>query len=95
MGKKLKTDHRPKKEKLNLLSPLNSGLSGPKIELYSNKEAAIDGCSGVIDYYDYLIKLKITGGTVAISGTDLCLTELGNNSALISGNFNTIEFSMR
>ena len=95
MGKKLFSDHKPKKEKIKLLAPITTAVTGPKIELCSNKEAAIDGCKGVIDYRDDIIKLKVTGGTVAINGTDMELLELSENSALIKGNFKSVEFLMR
>lgn len=94
MGK-LKSDHKQRKEKINLLTPVASAVAGPKIELCSNKEAAIDGCKGVIDYRDDLIKFRVTGGTVTINGEKLELLELTDSSALIKGNFQSVEFLMR
>lgn len=94
MGK-LKSDHKQRKEKINLLTPITAAVSGPKIELCSNKEAAIDGCKGVIDYRDDLIKFRVTGGTVTINGERLELLELTDNSALIKGEFQSVEFLMR
>lgn len=92
---KLKSDHKQKKEKINLLAPMTTAVSGPKIELYSNKEAAIDGCKGVIDYRDDLIKFRVTGGAVTINGEKIELLELTDNSALIKGEFQSVEFLMR
>ncbi len=94
MGK-LKSDHKQRKEKINLLAPITSAVSGPKIELYSNKEAAIDGCKGVVDYRDDLIKFRVPGGTIAINGEKIELLELTDNSALIKGDFQSVEFLVR
>ncbi len=95
MSKKLKTDMKPRKEKIKFFSTFNQGFSGPIIELSSNREAAVDGCKGVVDYYENLIKLRVDSGFVIFTGSGLRLAELNDNSALICGKIENIELVMR
>ncbi len=92
MSKHFNSGFKSKKEKLHLLTPFTSAIGGVKIELFSNKEAAVDGCKGVIDYYDYTVKLKTNGGAVVFNGQELTLLELGKSSAIIKGNIKSVEF---
>lgn len=92
MGKKLKSDFKRQKNRISFLAPIESSLCGIKIELLSNKEAAVSGCRGVIDYCDYTVKLKLLSGAVEFCGSDLRLLELADGSALIKGEIKTVEF---
>ena len=94
MSKKLKTDIKPKKEKWNIFSALPE-LKGPIIHICGNREVSVDGCRGVVDYYETLIKLRITGGFVTFSGTGLTVTTFTESTAVIEGDLQNIEFSVK
>ena len=49
MGKKLKPDTESKKQKVSFFGNLPE-LSGPIIKICGNREVAVDGCRGVVDY---------------------------------------------
>ncbi len=93
MAKKLKPDTAFSKPKWRLFKALPE-ISGPIIRICGNNEASVDGCKGVIDYYEDLIKLRIAGGSVTFMGSGLCITAFGESSAVISGNLQNIEFSV-
>ena len=82
-------------KKIKIFDALPNEIKGPITEIYSNREAAIDGCKGVLDYYETLIKLRVTGGTLVFSGQDLSLTELSDCSARITGRISTVEFVLK
>lgn len=94
MAKKLKPDVKFQKPKMRLFEPLPE-ISGPVINLCSNREASVDGCRGVVDYYDDRIKLNIKGGSVTFFGQDLRITSFTENSAVLSGRLQNIEFQVR
>ncbi len=94
MAKKYKPDLKFSKQRLRLFEDLPE-LSGPIIRICSNREASVDGCRGVVDYYENLIKLSISGGTVSFLGDGLKLASFTDTSALIKGRLHNIEFSVR
>ncbi len=95
MGKKIKTDHKQKRAKLNLFDNLPNEIKGPITEIYSNREAAIDGCNGVVDYHENLIKLRVDGGVLVFSGEGLCIEELSLGSARITGKIAAVEVEIK
>ncbi len=94
MAKKLKPDMKPQKRKLSLFESVPE-LSGPIINLCSNREASVDGCRGVVDYYDDRIKLSIKGGSVTFYGQGLYIASFTESSAEIRGSLQNIEFQVR
>ncbi len=94
MAKKLKPDMKTQKPKLRLFESLPE-LTGPVINLCSNREASVDGCRGVVDYYDDRIKLSIQGGAVVFYGQGLHIASFTENSAQIRGKLQNIEFQVR
>ena len=94
MGKKLKPDTESKKQKVSFFGNLPE-LSGPIIKICGNREVAVDGCRGVVDYYDKLIKLRIQGGSVTFSGAGLQIVSFNESQALIKGSLQNVEFNIR
>lgn len=96
MGKKLKTGLETKKDKVHFFGNGElSGLSGPIMSISGNREASVEGCRGVVDYYDNLIRIKIQGGTIIFTGNSLEIVNMTDESALIKGAINSVEFDMR
>lgn len=65
---------------------------GPKIEMNGNREAVIDDCRGIIEYYENRIKINLGKGTVTFSGSGLHIGCMSENSAVITGCIQTVEF---
>lgn len=84
------------KEKINELSSLGCGneLCLPHIELFSNREASVEGCLGIIEYDKNFIKLNCRGITVRFSGDDLCLNNMNDGLVSIIGTIVSVEFGM-
>ncbi len=96
MGKKLKTDIKKKKDKVRFgISDMINEIKGPIIRLCSNTEASVDGCKGVLDYYDNLIRLSIPNGTVSFIGNRLSITSFTESSAIITGCIEQLEYCVR
>lgn len=96
MGKKLRTNLKKNKQKIRFFGTDEvAELSGPIIRLCSNKEMSVDGCRNIVDYYENLIKLNLSGGSVTVTGNNLCIVSLTDNSATIKGNILNVEFCMK
>ena len=63
------------------------------IELSGNREAVVDGCKGVLEYDDGLIKLNTGGTSVSFLGNELTIRALTDEQAVIEGIILSIEFS--
>lgn len=96
LSKKLKTDQTEKKQKLKFFQTEEIlAANETVINIIGNKEVSIDGCKGVIDYYDNLIKIKLIKGAAVFSGSALTLCEFSDSGAVIRGNIESIEFVAR
>lgn len=92
MAKKLQSDFKPRKEKIKLFGGELEAVGGPSIQLSGNREASVEGCRGVIDYYETQIKLRLPGGTVTFKGANLGIYSLTDTAALIRGQIDSVEF---
>ncbi len=84
------------KERIEELSSLGSGneLCMPHIELFSNREVNIEGCLGIIEYNSSLIKLNCRGMTVKFNGDNLCIGNMNDGLACVTGTIVSVEFGM-
>lgn len=84
------------KEKMEELSSLGCGneLCLPHIELFSNREASVEGCVGIIKYDKSFIKLNCHGITVKFSGDCLCINNMNDGLACVTGTIVSVEFGM-
>lgn len=67
-------------------------LNEAKIEMLANREIIIDGCKGVVEYGDNLIKLNIGELTLGIAGDDMIIESFDSGIAVIRGRFAEINF---
>lgn len=95
MIKRVKLINRKGNDKASVFSrvcDLTEGIGGVKLEIYSNKTAVIDGCKGVIEYYDSLIKLNIGNGTLTVTGSNMHITSFDLGVAVINGRIDGVEY---
>ena len=64
------------------------------IEIVGNTYAVIEGSKGVLEYSDKIIRIALTGFSVAFLGRRLKLKCISATSLEIEGVFTNIEFSM-
>lgn len=70
-----------------------SAMSGTaKIEISDNNEAVIDGCSGILEYSDNIVKLSAGKMAIKFFGRGLEIKALTKDSAVVSGFIMNIEF---
>ncbi len=67
-------------------------MNVPKIEMLGNKELIIDGCKGVVEYGENLIKLNAGELVISIEGDELLIKSFDSEIAVISGIFTGITF---
>lgn len=97
MKEKFVFDSKKKDKKINLLfgsdNTVNKAmLNGANIQMFSNREIIIDGCSKVSDFTNDYLKLKILKGYLIINGTDFNITNFEGNIIDIKGNISSLEF---
>lgn len=68
-------------------------FSEPKIEMLGNREIIIDGCNGVVEYDENLIKLNTGTLVIGITGAELIIRSFDNNVAVIGGKIVEISFT--
>lgn len=70
-----------------------NGMGGALISLTGNRSAVIDGCDGVVDYDDEKVILRTGRLTVTISGRNLRLKCLTENSAVVEGFLSSVTYT--
>ena len=63
------------------------------MELSGNREAIIEGCKGVVEYDEGIIRLNLGKNIVRFTGTGLSIRTLTLEQAIITGNILSIDFS--
>ena len=65
----------------------------PHISVNSNIEAVIDGCFGVIEYSDSVVRINCKTLILKIDGDDLSIKTVSEQQYKVSGNIFSMEFS--
>lgn len=73
--------------------PVPESLSPePHIEILSNREIMVDGCKGVAEYSENLIKLNTGELLISFIGTDMVMKSFDCDIAVITGKIAEITF---
>lgn len=94
MDKKFKPDYNKKQRRIKFFESLPE-ISGAVLQIFGNREVLVDGCRGVVDYFDDRITLKTADGAVTFFGTSLSVEEYYDGKLKIKGRLQNIEFSSR
>lgn len=62
------------------------------MEIVSNTCALVDGCKGVLEYDDSLIKLNLGKKSVCFRGNSLTIKSLAMEQAMVEGFIVSVEF---
>lgn len=81
---------REKKSKFQLSQVI---VNEPKIEMTGNREIIIDGCKGVVEYSENLIKLNLGETVLALSGDGLVINSFDSSIVVITGQISDISFT--
>ena len=63
------------------------------LEMHGNNEAIVEGCSGILEYNEYSIKLSSSKHTLCFNGTNLLIQCMTSNAAVITGDICSVQFS--
>lgn len=83
-----------KKEKNQLKNKIvpDFFVDEPKIEMLGNREIIVDGCKGVVEYGETLIKLSLGDNVLSLSGDNLVIRSFDSSVAVINGQICDISF---
>ncbi len=82
------------KRQLEDISPLEtSELLIPHIDLCSNREANIEGCAGIIEYNNSLVRINCKGLIVKITGSELTIRSDTTDRITVYGNIISLDFT--
>lgn len=100
-GRNALTEHAAEKNELTVREKLTQELEIPQaalrgvshMELSGNREAIVEGCKGVVEYDEGVIRLNLGKHIVRFTGTELSIRTLTLEQAIITGNILSIDFS--
>ena len=69
-----------------------SAISGSSIEIFSNTEAYVEGCKGILEYDSSCIKLECVDICVSFKGDGLYIRSMGDSAAIVCGTIASIDF---
>lgn len=98
MAKKIITGINKRREKINFfkiddgLSSGALGLSKPNIIFYGGSFMSVEGCKGIMEYGETVIKLNLGKESITISGEGLGIISLSEANLSISGKITAMEF---
>lgn len=72
---------------------MDARMGGAVIAVTGNRSAVVDGCDGIVDYDQEKVILRAGRLTVQVSGRDLRLRRLTEDSAVIEGIISRLEYS--
>lgn len=96
MAKKLKIESSKRKEKWNIFGGgegfEEAIIKGPRIELFSNSQIVIEGCSGVLEYNENYLKLRLTSGALVLQGQNFDIVSFEEKTICVKGKIASLEF---
>ena len=67
----------------------------PIMQVVGSKELTIDGCKGIVEYSENIIKVKTACGIVIVNGFDLNIRYMSVSAMIIEGAIAEIKFDDR
>lgn len=64
----------------------------PQIVLQADREAAVEGCRGIVEYTTEYIHLLAKDMELKFYGQNLCILSFQGENAIITGKFQRIEY---
>ncbi len=72
--------------------PVGAISSNARLEVLGNRQAIVEGCKGILEYDQEVIRLHTDTGILRFCGRNLSLNCLTEDSAVVSGYIMSIEF---
>ena len=74
------------------LSFLEHAVGGPHIELLGNREAVVEGCQGILEYDDDVVRVRAGRLVVRFTGRGLRIRCMTADSLVVEGFLRGMEF---
>lgn len=86
--------NKSKSEKVSKMLdiPIETFNNISRIEVLSNTESILEGCTGVLEYDDNIIRLGTKKHEIKYFGMNLVLKCLNNQNVIVEGQIQSIEF---
>ena len=65
---------------------------GPTLECLSDREGIVDGCMGILEYTEDVIRLSVKDMTLRFTGDELFIGAMEKRGLVIKGRIHSIEF---
>lgn len=82
----------PERMERALELPVGSLSGAARMELFGNRRAVVEGCRGIIEYSEEVIRLNTGSGIIRFTGRSLSMSCLTEDTAVVEGQITTIEF---
>ena len=69
--------------------------AGEKLELAGNREATVDGCGGVLEYTEDVVRIRYGRGVLRFLGRGLTLHSLSVRTLVVTGYITEIDYAAR
>lgn len=97
MSKKFKFKSEKAKEKWRIFGCSDAAIDaemvkGPHLELFSNREIIVEGCTGVLEYSDTYLKLKLPKGSLTVCGGCFDIVSFEGTTISVKGKISSLEF---
>lgn len=70
-----------------------NGISGSHIEIFSNKKITVEGCYGINEYNEDIVRVNMPKGEFIILGKNLEIKNMENKNITVCGVLISFEFS--
>lgn len=70
---------------------VGAGLA--KIEITGNREISIDGCRGILEYDESVVRLNLGNMIIKITGAGLTIPSMAAEQTTVTGSIACVEFS--
>lgn len=93
-GKRRKRKEAPLARRVEQVLDLPGGAlsSAARIELSGNRRAVVEGCRGILEYEEGVIRLNTGSGILRFIGRELGLSCMTEESAVVTGVILSVEF---
>lgn len=73
--------------------PAIAGAGLAKIELTGNREISVDGCRGILEYDESVVRLNLGNMIIKITGAGLTIPSMTAEQTTVTGSIAAVEFS--
>lgn len=80
----------PVEQAFDLPEMLHAGV--PRLELQGNRELALDGCRGLLEYTETRIRLHAGALLLTVEGAALCIRTYSDSQTVITGDIRALAF---